>query len=152
MLRFPLAITLSLLLPGFAAAAEPAQTAFDLLAKQAGVSAQSDFIKLDEQLDMETAKAIDTELSALYGAPETSRAGLKVWSVSNPSATSTQAEVTTIMCGPDGKGGLHISADRRGAVSNRLQTPKPIVKKRKTLPVTANARARQATGRISQAD
>lgn len=152
MRRTTLTLCLALLLPGAAAANEPAQTAFDLLAKQANVSAQTNFIKLDRKLDMSTAMAIDAELSRLYGTPETTRAGLKVWEVGNASASAGQSDVTTIMCGPDGKGGLYISADRRGAVSNRVSTPKATKKRRKALPPQANGRARRAISHAEAQD
>lgn len=107
----------------FAAIAMPAfatdsgDAAFNLLSQYSAEKQRKNYIKLQSNIDMVDAMAIDAKFSELYGTPEISRSGLKVWEVENTSGQG--AKRTTIMCGPDGKGGIFISADRRGKAMNR---------------------------------
>ncbi len=98
-----------------ALATDSGDAAFDLLSKYTAEARQTDYIKLQSSIKMSDAKSIDAKISELYGTPAVTRAGLKVWEVANNSGTG--APHTTIMCGPDGSGGLFISADRRGPTS-----------------------------------
>jgi len=110
----------------FAALAAPAfakdsgDAAFDLLAQYASETQQTDYIRLNGGIALSDAQSIDAEITKLYGKPSITRSGLKVWEVKNKNATG--AELTTIMCGPDGKGGVFISADRRGPIANGANT------------------------------
>lgn len=105
-------------LPAFAK--DSGDAAFKLLSQYKAEQQQTNFIKLNSRIDMADAIAIDAKISELYGTPEVSRSGLKVWEVENLSGTG--GKLTTIMCGPDGNGGVLISADRRGKAMRR--TPK----------------------------
>jgi len=112
-MRFILSIaaaaSLALATPAFAK--DSGDAAFALLSKYMPDTKQSDYIKLQSSIKMSDAMAFDAQLSEVYGAPATTREGLKVWEVEN---TRGGAKKTTIMCGPDGQGGIYISADRRG--------------------------------------
>lgn len=102
----------------FAAIALPAyatdsgDAAFELLSQYRAETKQKHYIKLQSSIDMAEAMAIDAKISEIYGAPEVSRSGLKVWEMENTSGRG--GKQTTIMCGPDGQGGVFISVDRRG--------------------------------------
>lgn len=120
-------------------ASEPAQTAFDLLSQHATAKKSANYVKLNSSIDEATAMKLDARFIELYGEPAVSRAGLKVWEIANPNANSDQAKITTLMCGPDGSGGIYISADRRG-----LDTFQPVEKKakaRKAKPTTKKTKA-----------
>ena len=110
----------------FAALAAPAfakdsgDAAFDLLSSYAPESQQTNYIKLSSAITLSDAESIDAEMTKLYGKPSITRSGLKIWEVKNKKGTG--AELTTIMCGPDGKGGIIISADRRGPIANGANT------------------------------
>lgn len=107
----------------FAAIAMPAfatdsgDAAFDLLSKYSAEKQQKNYIKLQSTIDMADAIEIDAKISEIYGIPEVSRAGLKVWEIENTRGNGSKH--TTIMCGPDGHGGVFISADRRGKALNQ---------------------------------
>lgn len=102
----------------FAAFAFPAfakdsgDAAFALLSEYAAEIQRPNYIKLQSSIDMNDAMSIDAKISEIYGTPAVSRSGLKVWEIKNN--TGNGAKKTTIMCGPDGNGGIYISADRRG--------------------------------------
>lgn len=102
-------------MPAFAT--DSGDAAFDLLAKYSMEKQQKNYIKLQSTINMADAIEIDSKISEIYGPPEISRAGLKVWEVENTSGNGSNH--TTIMCGPDGNGGTFISADRRGKALNR---------------------------------
>ncbi len=118
----------------FAALAMPAfakdsgDAAFELMSQYTAEKSHSNYIKLQSSINMADAMAIDAKISEIYGTPEVSRDGLKVWEVENKSGKG--GKTTTIMCGPDGKGGIFISADRRGKALNR--PPKGSEKKAET--------------------
>jgi len=113
--RLILSVTLTLALATSAAAKEPAEKAFDLLSRYTAEKTAQDYIKLQNSIPAKDAEKLDAKLSTLYGEPKVTRAGLKVWEVQNPAPSAQQAKFTTIMCGPDGKGGYYISADSRGS-------------------------------------
>jgi len=127
----------------FAAIAMPAfatdsgDAAFELLSQYTAEKQRKNYIKLQSSIDLADAMAIDAKFSELYGAPEVSRSGLKVWEVENTNGQG--ARQTTIMCGPDGKGGIFISADRRGKAMNR--TPKGQEKKNSNRSKKSKSRA-----------
>ena len=112
------AILTALAMP--AAAKDSGELAFDLLAQFAIETQKPDYIKLQSSINLSDAKAIDAKISKAYGDPQLTRSGLKVWEIENTS--NSGAKHTTIMCGPDGKGGTLISADRRGTTLNGVQT------------------------------
>ncbi|MEP4052193.1 MAG: hypothetical protein ABJN22_08110 [Litorimonas sp.] len=97
-------------IPAFAT--DSGDAAFELLSKYSTEKQRPNFIKLQSSLDMADAREIDAKISEIYGSPEVSRSGLKVWEMENTSGKGGKR--TTIMCGPDGKGGILISVDRRG--------------------------------------
>lgn len=98
-------------MPAFAT--DSGDAAFELLSKFTAEAQETNYIKLQSTIAMSDAMAIDARISELYGVPEVSRGGLKVWEIKNDSSGADQAKFTTIMCGPDQKGGIYISADRR---------------------------------------
>jgi hypothetical protein len=101
--------------PAFAK--DSGEAAFNLLSQYSTEKQRPNFIKLKSTIDMADAMEIDAKISEIYGTPSVSRSGLKVWEVENTSGKG--GKTTTIMCGPDGKGGIYISADRRGKALNR---------------------------------
>ena len=107
----------------FAAIAIPAfakdsgDAAFNLLSQYTAEKQRPNYIKLQSSIDMAEAMEIDAIISEIYGMPSVQRSGLKVWEVENTSGQG--GKTTTIMCGPDGKGGIFISADRRGKALRR---------------------------------
>ena len=103
-----------------ASATDSGDAAFEILSKYAPEANQTNYIRLSNSIAMADAKAIDAQFSELYGAPNLTRSGLKVWEVENTKGTGVKH--TTIMCGPDGKGGIFISADRRGPTANGAST------------------------------
>ncbi len=108
----------------FTAAAWPAfamdsgDAAFELLSQYAVETQKKNYIKLQSTINPADAMEIDAKFSEVYGDPEINRSGLKVWEIDNTSGQG--AKQTTLMCGPDGKGGLFISADRRGKAINKM--------------------------------
>lgn len=98
-------------------AKDSGDAAFDLLSQYKAEKQRPNYIKLQSSIDMADAMAIDAKISEIYGTPEVSREGLKVWEVENTSGKG--GKITTIMCGPDENGGIFISADRRGKALNR---------------------------------
>lgn len=102
-------------MPAFAK--DSGEAAFNLLSQYNTENQRPNYIKLKSTIDMADAMEIDAKISEVYGTPTVSRSGLKVWEVENTSGTG--GKTTTIMCGPDGKGGIYISADRRGKALNR---------------------------------
>lgn len=116
MRKFLLAIALAAIaMPAFAT--DSGDAAFEILANFETEKRQQNFIKLQSSIGLTEAAAIDEKMTEIYGAPSVSRSGLKVWEVENRSGSGPKH--TTIMCGPDGNGGLHISVDRRGKASNK---------------------------------
>ena len=109
----------------FAAVAMPAfatdsgDAAFDILSRYTPEEQQTNYIKLQSSIDMADAMRIDAKISEIYGAPQISRSGLKVWHVENTSGSG--GKHTTIMCGPDTNGGVYISADRRGKARKKVK-------------------------------
>lgn len=114
MRKFLLTALIAVSTAASAHAVEPAQTAFDLLSDFSASTKTSDYIKLQSSIDQTEAMKIDAKFSELFGTPVVQRSGLKVWEVPNETPRSDQAAFTTIMCGPDQKGGIYVSADRRG--------------------------------------
>jgi len=115
-------------LPAFAK--DSGDAAFDLLSKYKAEKQQTNYIKLVSTIDMADAMSIDAKISELYGTPEVSRSGLKVWEIENSGGGG--AKHTTIMCGPDGKGGIFISADRRGKALTKAAKGQEKTKRRKS--------------------
>ena len=109
----------------FAALSTPAfavdsgDEAFELLSQYTAEKQRKNYIKLQSSIDMSDAMEIDAKISEIYGMPEISRSGLKVWEVENTSGSG--GKHTTIMCGPDADGGIFISADRRGKARNKAK-------------------------------
>jgi hypothetical protein len=101
--------------PAFAT--DSGDAAFDLLSQYTAEKQRKNYIKLKSNIDLTDAMEIDAKISEIYGTPRVERSGLKVWEVEN--TTGNGAKQTTIMCGPDGKGGVFISADRRGKAINK---------------------------------
>lgn len=118
----------ALSLPAYAK--DSGDAAFKLLSQYTAEKSRPNYIKLQSSINMADAMAIDAKISEIYGTPEVSRDGLKVWEVENTSGKG--GRTTTIMCGPDGNGGIFISADRRGKAMNRL--PKGSEKKAESKP------------------
>ena len=134
--------TLALLIAAPAYATDSGNAAFEILGAFTAEVQQTDFIKLQSSIDRADAMAIDAKLSKIYGEAKVTRAGLKVWEIEN---LGTGAEHTTIMCGPDGEGGIYISADRRGpttagAATQSRRSARPNARKAMTAR-RANARA-----------
>lgn len=116
MRKFLFAIALAAIaMPAFAT--DSGDAAFEILANYDAEKRQKNFIKLESSVAITDAAAIDAKMTEIYGAPAVSRSGLKVWEVENTSGSGPKH--TTIMCGPDGNGGLLISADRRGKASSK---------------------------------
>lgn len=107
---FLTAIFIAFVSPAYAI--DSGDAAFEILSKFDAEKSKTNYIKLQTSISFRDAEAIDAKFSEIYGDPEISRAGLKVWEVENNSGS--RAKKTTIMCGPDGKGGILISVDRRG--------------------------------------
>ncbi len=101
-------------------AKDSGDAAFDILRKYTPETQQTNYIKLQSTINLSDAKRIDAQISELYGNPRVTREGLKVWEVKNNHAGGS--DQTTIMCGPDGNGGVFISADRRGSIPNGAAT------------------------------
>jgi len=111
MRKFLLAVTLAAIaMPAFAN--DSGDFAFEILANYKAEKRQKNFIKLQSSIPLTDATEIDAQMTEIYGAPAVNRSGLKVWEVENTSRNGSKH--TTIMCGPDGKGGIHVSVDRRG--------------------------------------
>lgn len=126
-------ILIATLFAGIAApafATDSGDAAFELLSQYTAEKHRKNFIKLQSDIDMADAMAIDAKFSELYGLPEISRSGLKVWEIENTSGRG--AKLTTLMCGPDGKGGIFISADRRGKAMNRMPKGQEGKRKKRT--------------------
>lgn len=102
-------------IPAFAK--DSGEAAFNLLSQYTTEKQRPNYIKLKSTIDMAEAMEIDAKISEVYGSPTVRRSGLKVWEIQNTSGKG--GKTTTIMCGPDGKGGIYISADRRGKALNR---------------------------------
>ena len=115
-----LAVTLGLAFSAPAFAVDSGDAAFELLSQYTAQKSKENYIKLQSSIAASDAMDIDAKLSEIYGTPEISRGGLKVWEV--PNESGSRAEHTTIMCGPNGKGGLLISVDRRGPIANGANT------------------------------
>jgi len=115
-MRIALLTTLFFALAAPAMATDSGDAAFELLSAFEAEKKRPNYIKLQSSIGMADAETIDAKISEIYGAPTVSREGLKVWEVEN--TTGSGAKHTTIMCGPDGHGGIFISADRRGPKAN----------------------------------
>jgi len=124
-LTFLISALLACASPAFAT--DSGDAAFELLSRYTAEKQQLNYIKLQSTISLSDAKSIDARITKIYGDPTTDRRGLKVWEFANTSGSG--GNQTTIMCGPDGNGGIFISADRRG--------PKPIG-------ANSRAKARQA--------
>jgi len=98
-------------------ATDSGDAAFNLLSQYTAEKQRKNYIKLQSSIDPADALEIDAKISEIYGTPEISRSGLKVWEVENTSGKGGNR--ITIMCGPDGDGGIFISADRRGKARNK---------------------------------
>jgi hypothetical protein len=108
-------LVVALASPAFAK--DSGDAAFELLSQYTAEKQRPNYIKLQSSIDMADAMAIDAKISEIYGTPEVSRDGLKVWEVENTSGKG--GKKTTIMCGPDENGGIFISADRRGKATQK---------------------------------
>lgn len=141
-----LALGTSLSAPAFAT--DSSDAAFELLSNFKTEKKEKHFIKINRSLDKSEAMAVDAKLTEIYGEPKTNRRGLKVWEVENTSGS--RAKKTTIMCGPDGQGGVYISADRRGPKKNGAATRSKRMEKAKA-EKRANTRASSRPRRHSNA-
>jgi len=155
-MRFTLISLAMIALAGTASASEvrnadSGDAAFALLSEYKADIQKPNYIRLQSSIAPSEASIIDTKISEIYGAPTTTRLGLKVWEMENTSASGGQQ--TTIMCGPDGKGGLLISADRRGPSSrgaNSRNKAKRKIARQQTSPRRARSASKPAVTDLSQ--
>lgn len=73
------------------------------------------YVNSGSKLSREDLKTLDAKLIQTYGNPTSIRGGLKIWEITNASASGGQSDFTTIMCGIDRDGSQVFVIDSRGA-------------------------------------